>query len=266
MSAALFSGISAEAKGKLRLWKTAAARRVEALDRILRSRETGTLVAEFSLRTSTTGQQRAFKALRRRLGTWPALEFVQVGREPLALWALLRPRGALMAWSDNPSERQDCVVVDCIIAGSGIARPGFDCAMAGGFWSLEVTDHALGRLLQRCPRASLDQVLLEAHHNALRIRTDDVFDGFEDSDRSYLLRAGEGCFIISMIRGKEADTGEVSVGIRCHTWIHGDQLTDRQVLLDTSGSDGHRLQHFMLLPDLMRKRVLREVEKMEEAA
>ena len=101
---------------------------------------------------SPIGRQRVLAKLAREIGTAAHYEGVRLsGSYPAAVWSRLRPQGAVIK-STDPSEQQDCITVDYVAAG-GFATGIGD---ASGIWTIEVADHALGRMLQRSPSADPD--------------------------------------------------------------------------------------------------------------
>jgi hypothetical protein len=111
--------ISAEARGKLRVLKQNLARQYDAVDR------TPDVMAEdiksFAFRGSPVGRVRAFDRIATRMAQAGArLEHRQLqGKTPWALWAVLKPRGAVVVNADPATgEAQRCIVVEYFIVGS----------------------------------------------------------------------------------------------------------------------------------------------------
>jgi hypothetical protein len=245
--------IDAEARGKLRAWKAAAAKRWTALQRALDEPELQRAAADMTMKTGT-GRQRAFAKIQKRIGGYCHFEGARLdGSWPLAIWASLEPRGSVALEPGEPSLAQDCVTVDYIVAGNLPHGP----ALADGMWSLEIPDHALGRLLQRQRAADLGTVLLAAHHAALRSRVADVAHCFADPDQRVLLPTRAGCFVSVVALGRdpaEVDSN-MTVHIRALTWLSNDQLTDEQErdILLTDDGPGERLGQEWLAPAPLRR-------------
>jgi hypothetical protein len=111
------------------------------------------LLAAFRKGTLAKQKARAIQRLRDYLA--PAVLMLT---DDAMLWAWPEPRGSVII-SDAPSDRQDCVVM---LFGGASAAPRHDlCGYASG--SVEVPDHALGRLLQRSVGADIGAALQEAH-------------------------------------------------------------------------------------------------------
>src|SRR5262249_34489468 len=146
---------------------------------------------------------------------------------------------------------QHCIVVNYIIAGS--CEEG-TCHSADGFWTLEVRDHALGRLLSRQTGDPLPAIL-EAHHAALRLRRADIIQADQiDPHFTFYLPAGPGAFSCSGTIARDISTSvRLAMGMHCHTWLSDDQLRDAQVKLIDDGQPGHRLGDHWLLPAGLRE-------------
>jgi hypothetical protein len=204
-------------------------------------------------RSSHTGRRRAFDKLARLLGPGVVLEGLRLdGKQPLALWSILKPRVAVTV--DAPPESglaQDCVTVDYILA--GIMPDAPNGGIATGSWSLEVPDHALGRCIQRSgllPSA----IIAEAHHNLLGLRVAIVMLGNKlDSGRRFLIKAGPGGFVCHLHVGRDRSSGRIDVMAHADTWVADDMLRDDQTLLADDGEPGERLGDFWLLPAPLRR-------------
>jgi hypothetical protein len=118
-------------------------------------------------RSSATGRQRAFAKIAKRIATTGAtLEGIRLdGRSPCAVWSILKPRVSVRIEPDDPSDAQNCISVNYIYVGDLDGIPH----RADGLWTLEIPDHALGRLLHRSP-ADPAVSIAAAHHAALRLR------------------------------------------------------------------------------------------------
>src|SRR5262245_51265425 len=70
-------------------------------------------VVNFAMRGSEKGRMRAFERLKRAFGPGVRFEGLLNQKRPLALWSILKPRGALAV--DQPIETglmQDCVAIN----------------------------------------------------------------------------------------------------------------------------------------------------------
>jgi hypothetical protein len=252
--------ISAETSDRLRAWKRKAAARFATLDRQLEEPSLRDEVLGFVRRGSLKGRARDFENLRRRLADSAVLEGVRLdGPDPLAVWVVLKPREAIAkavmasGGEENlpePRDAQDCVVVEYLVVGALPEVIGY----AAGLWTLEITDYALGRLLQRSPGADLDGVLLDAHHAALRARLDDVTGTPANPKRLILLPAGTGVFRCEIRMGPDVSADRtLSLYLFAHTWLHNDQLHTDQTPLLVDGTLGERLGEGFLLPVPLRR-------------
>jgi hypothetical protein len=109
------------------------------------------------------------------------------------LWGILEPRDSLICAGPevSPGLLQDCVVVDAFMVGclsllDGTPHVG---RCSASVWSLEAQDHALGRLLQRDPSATIDDVLWEAHTAVLNMNVQ-----LTPADATFFLPGGHGGF------------------------------------------------------------------------
>ena len=140
------------------------------MDARLASPSVEAIIKDFAYKGSLIGRQRALAKLSRVIGTAAHYEGAQLtGAWAIAVWSRLQPRGPSIN-SDDPGEQQDCIAIDYIVAG-GFAQ---EWGASSGRWSLDVSDHAMGRLLQRSPNADPEKVLYDAHHAVLRARADDI--------------------------------------------------------------------------------------------
>jgi hypothetical protein len=241
--------ISAEARGQLRIIKRDLALRWQQFDQTFRSPTTRALIREFAGRGSVIGRRRAFRALNRRL-TPPCLlhQARLLGKAPLAVWAVLKPRDGVRVDPKTPSEAQDCITVDYLVGGMVFPRGPFQ---GDGIWTLEVTDHALGRLLQRDPGEDLPAVIMAAHHAVLNIRLHNAQTYFA-GEGSFRLPAGNGEFRCVGVSGFDVSrANEPMLHIRALTWLHRDQLQDEPPDPPVS-DDEPRLGDSFLLPAPLR--------------
>jgi hypothetical protein len=246
--------IGAEARGKLRLWKTAAEQRWAALDRL--QSQLQSVAVDFVKRTSLPGRRRVFARVDQQVRSQGAVlwDVRLSGPTPLALWAILKPREPVLLTPTEPGETQDCVTIDYLVFGAVLGP--HSAGRADGLWSLEVSDHALLRLLQRLPGADLTATLFAAHHSSLALSARALAPHLGQPKtfaNSFLLDTGSGAFICGVAIIEEVTTGP-SLYIRARTWLHHDQFSDHQISLP-SGRPGDRLGEGMLLPAPFRRLV-----------
>jgi hypothetical protein len=239
--------IDAETRGKLRAWKRTMATRYATIDRAYQDQRILETIGKFAL-SGSIGRSRAFHKLRKSFGA-AILEGVRLEKPVIAVWSILKPRVAVSVecYEDDPGAMQNCVCVNYVLAGD---MPG-DRGFCDGLWTLEVGDHALGRVLQRSPAADLSATILQAHHALLRARLCDLLPNFADPTVAFYLPAGDGVFVCEVHRGKDLSLGcDHSIWIRARTWLHLDQLSDQQerAVLVVDGIPGDRVGDDWFLP------------------
>jgi len=109
-------------------------------------------------------------------------------------------------------------------------------------WTLEIRDHALGRLAQRSPGVGFDEAIFEAHRAVL----DTQLVRFKGN---FLSQAGDGGFVCSLTAGRDKAIGGPCVCISAHTWIHYDRFAENQTF---AASGGDRLGDNLLMPVALR--------------
>jgi hypothetical protein len=236
--------IDTVSRGRLRLWKRAARQRYERVLQIFESDAFGKITGDFT-RKHGIGQRRALAKLRHVLRE---AKFMQVRLDdPVhVLWAVLEPRDSVICASADvaPGLLQDCVVVDNLVAGrlsrlDGTPHLG---RCGPGVWTLEVQDHALGRLLQRDPGADIDAVLWAAHTAALAVNLESF-----PVDTSFFLPAGNGGFLARLENTRNrVNDGEFGLHIQCRTWLSNDMRD--QIPVATTNTFGARIGDNLLLP------------------
>jgi hypothetical protein len=239
----------AETRGRLRVWKAGLAKKWKYLDRLFMSKQLDRDAQRFCMKGSVLGRQRVFDRIVRALApTGAVLVGARLdGNYPIAVWFIIKPRGSVnVAPLAHPSQHQDCVTANYLMVFK--CERGFN--LAEGLWTLEIPDHAMGRLMHRS-RDDPTAAVLDAHRAALRLRIDDLLeDGkLKDSTR-FLLPAGKGAFIAGVTGGMDSDDLDAgySAHIRCDTWIADDMMYDDQHKLIDDGAPGHRIGDSLLLP------------------
>lgn len=168
--------------------RTDVSRRFERLDRAIATSRQATL--DYAHKRSPLGRQRALAKLKRA--------FVDAQPEAfaggVALWSFLKP-GSAADWTtadDHPRDRQGCIRVYFLLCdGTGSHT---------GLWSLEFTDHTIGRLVSdaRSPLAlGAVETMHAAHRNLLSRSAAAVLRWPED----WLLAVEDGVFRCSLTRG-----------------------------------------------------------------
>src|SRR6476620_1482093 len=101
---------------------------------------------------------------------------------------MLKPRFA----SFEEDSQRSCVAINYLIAGK---VSGQTLGLADGLWTLEVSDHALGRMFQRLGKGcDPGALLVGAHRKFVRLRTDVVTAAIHLREE-VPVKAGAGAFI-----------------------------------------------------------------------
>ena len=202
------------------MWKSQASHRWARLEELFTSDAVHAIARDFSLRGSRLGQERALKKLRRVFDPLACIQLARVGGRPRALWLALVPRSTpVIVGSDDPGERQSGAATYFVLVGG--ATQGCT-TLDTGLWTLEASDHALHRLIERGGTgAGIDGVLLAAHHRILRDRLHLGADGEE-----LIVSAGPGIFRAARVVGASEATGLPVSFVRAETWLHQDQIAD----------------------------------------
>jgi hypothetical protein len=178
------------------------------------------------------------------------LDGVRTATHPTAVWSVIKAREAVAVEPDEPGFAQACVTINYAVAG------GLDKGVAEGLWTIEVPDHALGRLLQRAPGVDIDGALRGAHFALLGAVQDSL--PLAHRDARFMVPAGPGVFMCSALHGPDISTGgQINIHIHAHTWLHSDQLRDDQeaALIVAAGACQPRLAQSWLLPFPLRRLV-----------
>jgi hypothetical protein len=233
--------VTAEARGKLRQVKQELVILYSRLEREFPKLQT--LAADFVARGSVKGRVRAFTKLDRLLSRHAALCDLNLEPPaPLALWAALKPRGAVLLNSEDPGQQQDCIAVNYLMVGA-VKGPN-SAGWADGLWTLEVSDHALHQLIIRAPGVRVAETLLLAHQAALMLPVSQFIQEYVDP---VMLRAPLGVFICEWLGGHDPSIDGTAIHLRARTWLHSDQLRDDQQPFH-DGAPGDRLGEGHLRP------------------
>jgi hypothetical protein len=209
--------IGAEARGKLRIWKRTLVEPDAKIQGAMVSPEFRQLATDYVYKRGK-GQERALTRLNRLVS--PAL-LVGAFETGGAVWGWLEPSEAVLN-TDDPGRSQDCVLVS-YIAAAKFTRRG-DAARCGG-WFLEAPDHALGRLLQRCPQADPAAALWLAAEAFLNAGMGEIVTCVKDR-RVFYLPAGDGLFLCEAIASNGC-LGRLMYA-RARTWLPDDMLRPEQ--------------------------------------
>jgi hypothetical protein len=222
--------IGAEAWGRVRTFKRGIAAPAEAIAAALGSEAVRRAGDDFVFKKNK-GRARALDRLSRLLR--PAMLQVATDR-PVASWAWLAPEGSMFFTTEtDPGLHQDCVLARYAIIG----RSGSNSVQAQAF-TVEVPDHALGRLLQRCRGADPAEAMWQAHVALLGASTAEVADCMKQQ-RSIYLPAASGCFACKAMLIRTAEVTMPLLYARARTWLSTDQLhaDQRPIALATNGDE-----------------------------
>jgi hypothetical protein len=137
----------------------------------------------------------------------------------------LAPSGPLAAVNEGYGFKQDAVIVRGVV----IVRTR-DAAISISLTALETPDHAVGRLLERAPRADAAQVLREAADSFLAADMRRVADiGFGRG--TLTLPAGDGVFLSNIVLGRRRSGGGWTLYCRPRTFVSSDMAAGTQAPL-----------------------------------
>jgi hypothetical protein len=240
-------------RGQLRQWKERVAIKYRMFETCYNSDVMFEVGTDFACRSSEKGRLRAFAKLRQAFGPGAHLENFKNQKRPLAIWSILEPRESILATEslDKPGLQQNCVVINYILAGH---IPDYDGQgrrfLTTGLWTLELPDHALGRLIHRSGLLP-DAAVREAHENLLGLPTREakMTNHYQDlEENSFLVKAGPGAFICNLGIGRDGPSGEFVAHVRAQTWISSEMVGPRQRVLSEPGKPGKRLGDGWLRP------------------
>ena len=216
--------IDAQARGRRRLFKHKLAADYGAFEAIWKS-ITVARMEDFMLKRGK-GRRRVFDCINAAVTRHGArLEALRLDKQPVALWAILKPRIAVALDADHPRDDQDCVCVNYFAAGWRPDSPG-GC-VSEGLWSAEVTDHALGRCLQRTPGVDLTEAIFAVHHAMLNV---DARDLPQSPERAipFRLRVGPATWMCEIRIGYDISSNGYGAHIVVRNYLEFDQLSPRQ--------------------------------------
>jgi hypothetical protein len=231
--------IPAQARGKLRIWKTTLSAQYNTLSSTLAAGSLSMLAHEFVTRQSVIGRSRVLRSITKTLGKSVYFERCDL-QVPFAIFSLINPTGVPVLDSDEPSDAQPNVCVDYFAVGAlG------DSLWRKGFYSIQVPDHALGRCLQRLPKADLSSIMIDAHRSSLQLRVAQIAPYTQTPRRAFLLKAGDGAFT-TLAWISPGDPHKFF--LRAETWLHSDQLFPHRTILMPDDEPGEKLGERLLRP------------------
>jgi hypothetical protein len=135
------------------------------------------------------------------------------------LWTQLCCEKHLLKTPRTPGEAQDAVFLEFIL----FHFPNNNSnamSVLSGVWTLEVPDHAMGRLFQRNPGVDGKAALYHAHAALLRTK----FTKLPEPERDIYVEAPGGVFAGNIIHGVNDDDKSRQTYFRARTFLTTDQL------------------------------------------
>jgi hypothetical protein len=224
------TAIDTEARGKLRALRKDLLKRFDRVEATRVSNATKTMVMGMQF-LPMPDRQRIAKKLCKRFD--PDAKLMMYSLEmPLFVWATLKPREAVRIETDDPSDSQDCVVVEYLACGR--IQPDL-CGTAAGLWNIVFNDHAIARLMQRHRSADAVAVMWEASKALLCADTEAMLPYCANPDQTFYLKAGPGAFACQMQSGWDVSAyGMQSFHAIARTWLHADQLGENQTTIEVA--------------------------------
>ena len=140
------------------------------------------------------------------------------------------------------------VSVLVLIAGRGILRPEF-CWMARATWTLSASFHAIGRMQERCPRASIDDALIAVHKVILEAPVSNLH---RLAERSFLIPAGDAGFAWCDLTKNYGDSDHRPVWhLKVRSWLSADMPSEAERQYGISlltPNDGESLGQTIFVP------------------
>ena len=209
------AGVGTEARRALRLWRELAAARAARVDALLADRRLLRLADDFAAK-GALGAARSLLRLRAQLE--PSAVYAGLRASPRAAhWTVFRPHAPVSGDVAGTWRQGGACVWRVTVQRAGRGRRSrIEQAML-----LEVSDHALGRLLQRSPGVGIDAVLTDAYRSVT------VRQLVVAQPRRLLIPAGDGAFLAEH-HAACGDDGRVVTFFRASTWLSADQMEDDQ--------------------------------------
>jgi hypothetical protein len=233
--------ISAEARGRVRVWRGAVERNRAQLLAAFDSPEVLRAATDFHAKgknavhhshRSGAPRKGADRALRHLRGIFEKHGARWTPNVSPPRWGYINAQGPIFS-EGSFEELQSGVAIGSITLDSGLL-----CHVP--LWTIVATDHAVCRISQRRPGVDISAALWEAHANALNLSASRTSERFR-------LPAAGGCFSAEWVVG-EAPSGERAAFLRASTWVHSDMLYEEQEAeIALAGEVGDRLGEFVLL-------------------
>jgi hypothetical protein len=197
------------------------------IENMLRDQDTARTVLGPMIRRRGMHRQHLLNELRKAM---PAA-ILRISSKQILEIFWLSPKGPIIV-DGKSGENQDCVLACYALAFPPDAK---SLTMHSG-WSLEISDHACARLLQRSPNGDLRAAAQQA---ALAFVAADasIVRPLIGSPASIYLPAGTGCFAATVIGGM-TQTGKTRIYARCRTYVPATWLKPDQGLLRRAADVG----------------------------
>jgi hypothetical protein len=228
--------VDSQSRGRLRVWRAAAAIRAVQLTRAFNSNATGAAVDSLFFK-GAVGRARALRRLRAAFELHGAR---WTGTPNAPRWSYINPEFDL--FGEPPVISLGCIWADRQTAAL-FNRP---------IWCFAASGHSCARFFQRsAPGADLGDALFEAHANVLGLSTNALVERKAAGAPFYRLTAGAGAFATDVIvADRRADNGLLqTMFLFARTWLHWDNLTTRQeAQIVPQGEPGDRFSEILWMP------------------
>jgi hypothetical protein len=114
----------------------------------------------------------------------------------------------------EPGLEQDGVMVDYVVAGD-IG----EYSVATGAWTIQVYDHALGRLAERNPGVDLTAATLRAHDYCRGAAMREIYRYIMSKER-FLVPIDGGAFVCHTLAGTDPETDLKGLHVMARTYLH----------------------------------------------
>lgn len=253
--------ISAEARGLRRLWQTASRKKFVAMTALFDDAEV--IKAAHKFTKANAAHYKAACVLQRAFQGCCTLDACDLkARRPMILWSIsdASPETPMFEVDERKltyDEKQATSSVHYVLAG---IRPG----LIRGSWSFSVTDHAIGRLIDRRPgmrgragqancNADIDATIREGHLKLLAA-PERCAPALVQA-KHFLIPTTGGAWWATALVAKSHETGNNVLYVRCRSWfdehmIHDNQRAEADELLTCGEGDipiGHSLLHPLFL-------------------
>jgi hypothetical protein len=208
--------VSTEARIALRHFKIKVAQQSSRLHAILVSEECDALTQAFMFK-SGAGRDRALARIKQLL---PIKIEAKIKPRRLFLTAL-RCMPPLLVIPRDPGETQDAVCLEFVL--SYFPDSSKQMRTISSVWTMEIPDHAIGRLFQRNPGVDAEAALYRAHATLLRAK----FTTIPENNRDIYVESLGGSFAGNMIYGRHP-SGDKWAYFRARTFLAADQLEPSQ--------------------------------------